>query len=266
VSVLDSFRLDGRVALVTGGARHLGADIAGALLEAGSDVVITSRDAGQAEAAAERLRAATGGRVLPLSLDVRDAADCDRVIQQAAAWQGRLDILVNNAGGTAAGPPRALFDRPPEAMAELIATNLLGTLYCCQAAARLMAARGSGVILNVASIAGIVGRDRRMYRRNAMAEQPVDYAAAKGGVIALSRDLAAALGPAGVRVNALSPGGFERGQPEGFIRDYSDRTPLGRMGRDGVDIKGAALFLVSDASAYVTGQNLVLDGGLSSWQ
>ena len=95
--------------------------------------------------------------------------------------------------------------------------------------------------------------------------QPIDYAAAKAGIIGMTKDLAGLLSPMGICVNAISPGGFERGQPAGFIRDYSDRTPLGRMGRDGLDLKGAAVFLASAASDYVTGHNLVVDGGFSIW-
>jgi NAD(P)-dependent dehydrogenase (short-subunit alcohol dehydrogenase family) len=150
---------------------------------------------------------------------------------------------------------------------DLVQNNLLGVLHCCQEVGRIMARQGSGKIINIASIAGIVGRDRRVYQRNGMNGQPIDYAAAKAGVIGMTRDLAGLLSPLGVHVNAISPGGFERrAMPAGFVRDYSDRTPLGRMGRDGVDLKGAALFLASAASDYVTGQNLVVDGGFSLWR
>ena len=129
-----------------------------------------------------------------------------------------------------------------------------------------MAERKSGKIINIASTAGFVGRDRRMYERYGMAGQPIDYAAAKGGVIGMTRDLAALLAPMGVYVNSISPGGFAREQPEGFIKDFADRVPLGRMGRDGVDLKGAILFLASPASDYVVGHDLVVDGGFSIWQ
>lgn len=122
----------------------------------------------------------------------------------------------------------------------------------------------SGAIINIASIAGLVGRDRRDYAANGMPGQPVDYAAAKAGVLGLTRDMAALVAPHGVRVNAISPGGFVRSDmPEGFVGAYSNKTPLGRMGRDGQDIKGAILFLASSASSYVTGQNIVVDGGFS---
>ena len=116
------------------------------------------------------------------------------------------------------------------------------------------------------SIAGIIGRDRRMYERNNMAGQPIDYAAAKAGIIGMTKDLAAFLGPSGVCVNAISPGGFNRNLPDGFVKDYCDRTPLHAMGRDGIDLKGPILFLASPASDYVTAQNLVVDGGFTVWQ
>jgi NAD(P)-dependent dehydrogenase (short-subunit alcohol dehydrogenase family) len=113
----------------------------------------------------------------------------------------------------------------------------------------------------------LVGRDRRMYQRNQMKGQPIDYAAAKAGIIGMTKDLAGLLTPMGICVNAISPGGFQRPtHSPGFVRDYSDRTPAGRMGRDGIDLKGAALFLASAASDYVTGHNLVVDGGFSIWQ
>ena len=130
-----------------------------------------------------------------------------------------------------------------------------------------MARQGSGKIINIASMAGLVGRDRRMYEKNGMNGQPIEYAAAKAGVVGMTRDLAGLLSPLGVQVNAISPGGFARSTlPAGFVRDYSDRTPMKRMGRDGVDLKGAVLFLAAPASDYVTGQNLVVDGGFSIWR
>ncbi len=265
MKVMDSFRLDGQVALVTGGARTLGYDMAEALAEAGCNLVITSRQQAHADGAARKLREAYGVGVLPLALDVRLHEQVAAVVREAYQWRGRIDILINNAGGTPGTGPRHLFERNPEDISDLIATNLIGTLYCCKEVGKVMAQQGRGKIINIASIAGMVGRDRKMYDRNNLPQQPVDYAAAKAGVIGLTRDLAALLAPYGVYVNAISPGGFERGQPAGFIRDYSDRTALGRMGRDGVDIKGAALFLASAASDYVTGVNLVVDGGFTIW-
>lgn len=265
MKVMDTFRLDGQVALITGGARTLGYDMAEALAEAGCHLAITSRQETHAQQAAAGLRAAYGVDVLPLAMDVRDYAQVAATAHTVQQWKGRIDILINNAGGTPGSGPRHLFERRPEDIEDLIATNLMGAVFCCKAVGALMAEQGRGKIINIASIAGMVGRDRSIYDRTGLAQQPVDYAVAKAGVIGLTRDLAALLGPRGVYVNAISPGGFERGQPPAFVAAYSELTALGRMGRDGVDLKGAALFLASAASDYITGVNLPVDGGFVIW-
>jgi NAD(P)-dependent dehydrogenase (short-subunit alcohol dehydrogenase family) len=268
MTIREMFDLTGQVAVIVGGARDFGFNMADVLAEAGCDLVLTSRTVASAQQTAEKLRAKHKRDVLPLALDVTCQPEIAEMARQAAAWKGRIDILINNAGGTPPGKGKArLFERAPEDAAELIKINLLGSLYCCQEIGRIMAKQGRGKIINVASVAGIVGRDRRMYDRSNMQGQPIDYAAAKGGVIGMTRDLAGLLSPMGVYVNALSPGGFDRGKlPAGFVKDYSDRTPLGRMGRDETDLRGATLFLASRASDYVTGHNLVVDGGFSIWQ
>lgn len=265
MGVIDSFKLHGKVALITGGARTLGYDMAEALAEVGCDLVITSRSLSRAESAATALGKTCGVDVLPLALDVGSYDQVATVVEAAHRWKGHVDILINNAGGRSGTGPGNLFERPPQEIDKLIRTNLIGALYCCKEVGKVMAQQGSGKIINIGSIAGMVGRDRNMYERNNMNQQPVDYAAAKAGVIGMTRDLAAFLAPYGIHVNCISPGGFERGQPEGFIRDYNERTALGRMGRDGMDIKAAAVFLASAASDYVTGENLVVDGGFSIW-
>jgi gluconate 5-dehydrogenase len=265
MNVLEMFRLTGKVAIVTGGARHLGYDMAEAFAEAGADLVVTSRTLDAAEKATVRLRQEHGRDALALQLDVCNHAEVKAVIASAYAWKGHIDILVNNAGGASGSGPCHLFERDPKDAQALINTNLVGAICCAQEAARLMAQQGSGKIINIASIAGMLGRDRRMYERSGMCGQPVDYAAAKAGVIGMTMDLAGLLSPMGICVNCISPGGFARNNPRTFVRDYSDRTPLGRMGCDGVDLKGAALFLASAASDYVTGHNLVVDGGFSIW-
>jgi len=264
MTIQEMFSLHGRVAVVTGGARDLGFDMAEILAEAGCRLVITSRSRRRAEAAAEKLKAQFDVDLLALDLDVREHAQVAALAEEALSWKGRVDILINNAGG-GSHTPTNLFRRKPEDMVDLISINLIGTLYCCQEFGRIMVRQGQGKIINIASIAGMVGRDRRMYDRNSLDEQSIDYAGAKAGIIGITKDLAGLLSPLGVYVNAISPGGFQRGQPPQFIKAYSDRTPLGRMGRDGVDLKGAALFLASAASDYVTGHNLVVDGGFTIW-
>lgn len=266
MTITELFDLRGRVALMTGGARHLGFDMASVLAEAGCALVITSRSMTSAAKAADQLRAAHGGDVLPLGLDVKNPNEVKQVVAAAVRWKGHIDVLVNNAGGGSPGTGPNLFERTDDEIHDLISTNLLGTLFCCREVGALMAEQRRGKIINIASVAAVVGRDRRMYDRCQMRGQPVDYAAAKSGIVGLTRDLAALLGPKGVHVNCISPGGFARDLSPQFIKAYSERTPLGRMGRDGIDLKGAALFLASPASDYVTGHNLVVDGGFSIWQ
>ena len=263
--IAKMFDLKGKIALVTGGARTLGYDAACVLAAAGADVAITSRTLESAQASASRLSGKYGVDSLGLAMDQASAASVAEACRAAAAWRGRVDILVNNAGGGTGNSPSKLLERDPADIAAMIDLNLTGVMYACREIGQVMARQRSGKIINIASMAGMMGRDRRMYDRAGMKGQPVDYAAAKAGVIGMTQDLAGYLSPMGIYVNAISPGGFERGQPGQFIKDYNDRTPLGRMGRDGIDLKGAILFLASPASDYVTGINLLVDGGFVSW-
>ena len=266
-NVCDLFRLEGKVAIVTGANAWLGYDTACILADAGCDVIVTSRSLERAQDTAAKLRNERHVDALGLQMDQCYHDQVKAMAEQAHAWKGHLDILVNNAGGGSGMSEGNLLSRSPEDMVNLITTNLIGALFCCQEVARFMVKQGSGKIINIASAAGLIGRDRRMYRRNDKMEQPIDYAAAKAGVIGMTKDLAGLLSPLGVHVNAISPGGFDKGDlPQGFVDDYSNETMLGRMGTMGVDLKGAALFLASPASDYVTGHNLVVDGGFSVWK
>ena len=180
---------------------------------------------------------------------------------------GRIDILVNNAGGGSGKSEGNLLARDPGHIKAMIDINLTGMIYCCKAVGKHMLRQKSGKIINLGSIAGMCGRDRSMYRRTDKMEQPVDYSAAKGGVISVTRDLAGLMSPDGICVNSISPGGFDRGDlPQSFVDAYSNETPLGRMGKMGEDIKGPALLLASAAGDYITGHNLVVDGGFSIWK
>ncbi len=267
-TVAQLFDLTGRRFLVVGGARTLGYDMALALAEAGATGVITSRTAENASSAAAKIKAATGKEVIGIGVDGASEASVQAGVAKAIEALGRLDIVVNNVGGGGGGANAGstkLEERLLGTWESVQTTNVTAPFLVCKHVAGQMMKQKSGSIINVASIAGLVGRDRRMYPEG-MSAQPVDYAAAKGAVIGLTRDVAGYLGPWGVRVNAISPGGFQRGQPQAFIDAYSDACMLGRMGRDGVDLKGAAVFLASDASAYITGHNLVVDGGFSVWK
>jgi len=268
MNVLDLFRLDGRVAIVTGAHAWLGYDMACALAEAGCHIIVTSREETRANETAEKLSNAYDVETLGLTLDQRSHEQTVAMAKAAFEWKGRIDILINNAGGGSGNSPGNIHERDSEDEANLIATNLTGCLNCCKEVSRYMVEAGYGKIINIASAAALVGRDRRMYDRSGMAGQPVDYAAAKAGIIGITQDLAGMLSPKGVYVNAISPGGFEKpgNLPETFVADFADGAMLGRWGRMGIDLKGAALFLASSASDYVTAHNLVVDGGFSVWK
>lgn len=264
---MDLFSLKGKTFVVAGGAHHLGNDMASALADAGADGVVTSRRESDAQSAAKEISQATGRRILGMALDATQEDDVKRVLDHAAGTFGRIDILINcvGGGGGAKGASTFLEDRPRQAWDSLHEVNLTAPFLLCKHVTPIMRRQGEGAIINIASVAGMVGRDRRVYPQG-MSPQAIDYASAKAAVIGMTRDMAAYLGPARIRVNAISPGGFERGQPPDFIAAYSDKCPLKRMGKDGVDLKGAAIFLASPASAYVTGHNLVVDGGFTIWQ
>lgn len=264
--VNELFSLAGKVAMVTGGARDLGLDMAEALGEAGADLVITSRSGEKAEQSARDLASYLDVRVLALGLDVTDETAAEGAFRRVTDEYGRLDVLVNNAGGARHSGAGVTTDtRLVDDWEYVIAVNLRGTFLCCRYVLPIMREQGRGAIINIGSISGMVGRDRWVYEGSEMVPNMTDYTAAKGGIIAFTRDLAAENGCHGIRVNCISPGGFERGQPEEFIRRYNKQTILGRMGRDGVDLKGAVVYLASEASAYVTGHNLVVDGGFTAW-
>jgi len=277
-TIHELFDLTGQVALVTG-ARHLGYDAAEALAELGATVVLTSRDPGRAAEWAERLNQERGtaavGAAVGVALEVTDPESWRRVVAGIEERYGRLDVLVNAAGGRSPSKVRPqriedmaadfLEGRDVEAWRTTLDTNLTGVFLGCRAAAPLMKRRRRGKIISLASIDGMVGRDLELYNGAGLSATVPDYLASKAGIIGLTRGVAVALAPHGIQVNSISPGGFERGQPEEFVRRYAARVPLGRMGRDGVDIKGAVAFLATAASDYVTGHNLVVDGGWTAW-
>lgn len=261
------FDMKGKVAIVTGATQWLGRDMAEALAEYGADIIITSRQREKAEKAADEIAEKYKVDAIGLPLDVTDVDSVVACAKEAYEFKGHIDVLINNSGGGSGAAEGDLIKRDFATIKSMIDTNLTGVIYMCKAVGEYMIQQKSGNIINIGSIAGIVGRSRDMYHRSNKMEQPVDYSAAKGGVIALTRDLAGYMCDYGIRVNSISPGGFDKGDlPDEFLRIYGQRTPLGAMGVMGQDIKGAALYLASDASRYVTGHNLVVDGGFSIWK
>jgi len=252
MSTLDSFRLDGRVALVTGGSRGLGLEIAVALAEAGARVALMARRPQYFEDARAALPEA-----LQLLGNVAEEADVRRAVEAVTGALGPPDILVNAAGISWGAPAMTM---PVEKIHEVLAVNLGGAFLCARHVAPAMRERGWGKIINVASIAGLKGTPPEVM-------DAAGYSASKGGLIALTRDLAVKWGRYGIRVNALAPGFFLTRMSQKLIEhggEYINRlTPLGRIGNPG-ELAGAALFLASPASDYVTGVTLPVDGGLSA--
>ena len=266
-TIQELLDLSGKVALVTGGARNLGFDMATAMAEAGADIAITSRSLDSAQESAQQMADDTRCRVVGFACDVADEAQVEQLVDAVLAEFGGIDILVNNAGNVLSTPDSAPMEkRGSELWHNTIDVNLHGPFYCSKhVVAKAMKPAGSGVIINIGSTAGMIGKDRRVYQGTDMGGATIDYHAAKGGVINMTRDMAAYLAPDNIRVNCISPGGFFRNQPPPFVEAYSETIPMGRMGQDGKEMKGPVVFLASEASSYVTGHNLVVDGGLTIW-
>lgn len=265
--------LAGRVAVVTGALGLLGRRHCAALARAGALVVATDLDGPGCERLADELSAVHGRRSIghPADLGSQESvrALCDAVLDRV----GRVDVLVNNAAidekveAPGAGAPLRFEDYPLQAWEAALRVNVTGSFLCCQAFGAEMARAGAGSIVNIASTYGLVAPDQSLYRRADGSQafyKSAAYPTTKGALLSLTRYLAAYWGRDGVRVNALSPGGVENGQEPAFVARYAERTPLGRMARPG-DYEGAIVFLASDASAYMTGANLVVDGGWTAW-
>jgi len=267
LNVWELFKLDSKVGVITGGARNLGFDMALALAEAGADVAITSRTLVNAQNSAEEIKEATGRTVLPVQCDVRYEDQVESMVADVFEKFGKIDILINNAGNVTSTPENAAFEkRPLQLWQETIDINLTGVFLCSKhITAKAMKPARSGSIINIASVTGLVGKDRRVYEGTKMGGATLDYHAAKGALITMTKDMAVYLAPFGIRVNCISPGGFWRNQPEKFVKAYEKLIPMGRMGQDGKEMKGAAVFFASEASSYATGANLVIDGGLTAW-
>ncbi len=237
-----------------------------ALAEAGASIALSDRDAAGLAAAASEVAAACAVDVSIHPCDLAQEIEVRSLPEKVAAHHGGLDILVNNAayvGTTAVEGWAVPFEaQSSEAWRKAMEVNATAPFELVQSALPLLKQSGNGSIINIASIYGILGPDWSLYDGTTMAN-PAGYAASKGALVQLSRWLATTVGPS-VRVNSISPGGIARGQPPSFVSRYVERTPLKRMATES-DFKGIILFLASDLSRYVTGQNIIVDGGWSAW-
>ncbi len=248
--------LTGRVAIVTGGGAGLGRQMAEGLAEMGANLVLCGRKKERCDQAAQAL-AGLGVKTLPLACDVRNPASIKEVVDRSVAEFGQIDILINNAGASWGAP---VEDMTLEAWNKIIETNLTGTFLFSQAAGKIMLRQQRGKIINIASVAGLRGGPPDL--------PAIGYHASKGGVITFTKDLACKWAMHNIHVNAIAPGWFPTNMSNVVIERNKEalrkRIPLGRFGND-EDLKGAAVFLASAASDFVTGHVLVVDGGQTAW-
>lgn len=265
------FDLSGKTALVTGACGILGQHICAGLAEAGAAVALLDIGPEGVRTQANELSSRFRAKAIGFPCDVSDPASVREAVAQAISEFGRIDILHNNAAGKSDDPDAFLApfeDYDYEQWRKIMAVNLDGMFLMAQAVGKHMVAHGGGSIIQTSSIYGLLGPDQRIYEGSEYLGRQVNspgvYATSKAGIIGLTLYLATYWADKGVRVNAIAPGGVASGQNNEFMRRYSARIPLGRMAK-AHEMVGALLYLASDASSYVTGQTLAIDGGLTAW-
>ncbi len=270
------FDLQGQVAVITGGAGLLGTEFCHTLAQAGADVVIADIDVHKAKEVAQSInQRAQREQALAVQVDVIDPASVKSMVAAACDKFSTIDILVNSAALDPKFDPKnltsqsasgAFEDYPLQAWQQALDVNLTGAFLCCQAAVKPMLAQGHGVIINLSSIYGLSAPDQRLYQQPGQPTRykPVFYSVTKTGILGLTQYLAAYYAGKNIRVNALSPGGVFNDHDQDFVQAYSARAVMGRMAYKD-EMNGALLFLASEASAYMTGANLVIDGGWTAW-
>ncbi len=275
MTILDKFNLEGRVAIVTGGVGLLGAEFCRTLAEAGAAVVVLDLNADKCAAVADSLTAA-GYRALAAPTDITQPESVNAMLQKVIAAFGRVDVLVNSAAldpkfdpdAAARGiAPGSFEDYPLEQWNAALRVNLTGMFLVTQAVAKQMVAQGKkGSIINICSTYGLNGPDQRIYIKDGrrVAFKPVYYTTTKAGVMGFTKYLAAYYAGTEIRVNALTPGGVFNNHEDYFVQNYSAKTILGRMAKKD-EMNGALLFLASEASSYMTGNNVIVDGGWTAW-
>lgn len=265
------FSLTGKVAVVTGGAGLLGQVFCQALVTAGANVAIIDLDKRAADKTAATIKKAETQKVIAVECDITSPESVSAMVQDVVTQLGGIDILLNNAASK--GSNLDQFFAPFEnyslqAWREVMAVNIDGLFLVAQSVGSHMKKQGGGSIIQVSSIYGVVAPDQRIYEGSEYNGRPINtpavYSVSKAAVLGLTSYLSTYWADSKIRVNTLTPGGIASGQNSEFNQNYSNRVPLGRMG-EASELTGALIYLASDASSYVTGQNIIVDGGLSTW-
>ena len=268
--MLDKFSLQGKVVVVTGGTGILGSLYCKRLAEAGAEVIVADLDQGKCEELAREINSHPEGRARGMAVDLADEQSVKHWAKEIFDSYGKIDVLVNNAAVKSPNFFAPLGEFPLSDWNKVMAVNVTGMFLAIRELGPGMAARGKGSIINISSIYGVVGPDQRIYEGSWYGDMggaintPLIYSATKGAVLAMTRYVATYWGHKGVRTNTLTPGGVSSGQNSTFSEKYSARVPMGRMA-EAEEMVGALIFLASDASSYVNGQNIIVDGGLTAW-
>ena len=266
------FDIKNRNIVITGSSGLLGSQYANTLSAAGANVILVDLDSAKNKKLENSLIKKYGTRARSYTTDISNIQEVKKLAKNVLSDFKKIDGLINNAAYTSKGAkaesakPYGSFENfPIKIWQKSIDINLTGVFFCSQVFGKIMVKQGKGVIVNIASTYGLVGADQRIYGKSGL-NLPISYAATKGGIVNLTRYLAAYWSKKNIRVNTLSPGGVldSTYQDKKFIKKYSERTILGRMARKD-EYNGAMLFLISDASSYMTGANLIVDGGWTAW-
>lgn len=272
--IFQKFDMHGQTAVITGAAGLLGTEFSKTLAQAGAAVIAADLDETKASKVAEEIKT-EGGNAFPFKVDVTDPESTQAMADFAVNKTGRLDVIICSAAmdpkfdATHAGHFNTFEDYPLKNWQDALNVNLTGLFLCAQAAVKPMIKQNHGVIINICSTYGLAGPDQRIYEKPGQDPakrqyKPVFYPVTKAGVLGLTRYLATYYAGTGIRANCLTPGGVYNNNDEEFVKRYSARTVIGRMAKKD-ELSGAMLFLASDASTYMTGANLVVDGGWTAW-
>jgi len=267
----DLFSLSGKVVLVTGGAGLLGQVFCQAFADSGADLAVVDIDDQAAKSVATNIAKQSGRKVRGIGCDITSPESVSKMVKTVVGDLGRIDVLINNAASK--GSNLDEFFKPFEDYSlqiwrEVMSVNIDGLFLVAQAVGKQMKLQGGGSIIQTSSIYGVVAPDQRIYEGSEYNGRPINtpavYSASKAAVLGLTSYLSTYWANSGIRVNSLTPGGISSGQNKTFDEKYSNRVPLQRMGQAS-ELVGALIYLASDASSYVTGQNVIVDGGLSAW-